>query len=536
MSDVNINEFRLNAEDVQKQYTKLLSQIPIYLENREYVKGKNSAILREQRKKDPDNRIPVPLAKSAVIDMTGYAGSKISVTYDAVQVAQDEEGKKQEDKGLNEYRGLMREFQDYNDDDIVTTRLYRESISHTETYLIMWVSDKLSLPNGMMTPEYTTAGTDTVVPVWDNQLKKNLLAACHFVKTDNTIDCDVYYPLVAEHWRSEGGGDWRRIEAEDKKYPYKRVPVIPFRMSLDGGPLFQAEKPLIDKHDSVISKSQNEIDRYNALMMLFPYKITPEFVQKMNEMHGLDDLGQYDADKWPRFLEKNLSQVNEYTNAHIDRLERLFHKTVKVVDFNQITAQGGDESGVARAFKLLGMEFLASDIEKVFIKGLYERAELFNDVIRASTSSIDPDLYTPIVTARRNLPIDELAKVQIAQALKAIGISDETVLKMLPDTIIPDPEKELQSMEESAQRRQEEFANMLADGSEDSITSGETVPDKNVEVDKDLVLNGAQIQSALKIIEAMKAGTITRDTAINQIEIFFNLDREKAEKIVGNLT
>lgn len=446
-------QYRLTADDVQKAHTKLLEQTPIYLENKEYVKGKNPEILRKQRQKDPDNRIPVPLAKSAVVDMTGYAGSKISVTYDSVQ--------SDEADGLDDYRGIMREFQDYNDDDIITTRLYREAISHTETYLIMWVSDKLALPSGMMTPEYMTAGTDKVVPIWDNELKPNLLAACYFSKKDNTIDCDVYYPLIAEHWRSDGGGAWRRIKELDKVYPYKRVPVIPFKMSIDGGPMFQAEKPLIDKHDSVISKSQNEIDRYNALMMLFPYKITPEFVQKMNEMHGLDNLDQYDADKWPRYLEKNLSQVNEYTNAHIDRLERLFHKTIKVVDFNQITAQGGDESGTARAFKLLGMEFLASDIEKVFIKGLYERAELFNDVIRASTIGIDPDLYTPVVTARRNLPIDEMAKIQIAQGLKALGISDETILKMLPDTIIPDPEKELVSMEEAAQRRQAEFANML---------------------------------------------------------------------------
>ena len=74
----------LNKEDIQKAYAKLKKQIAVYKENQEYFRGANPEILKKQRKKDPDNRVPIPLAKSTTEDMTGYAGADITIRYEAV--------------------------------------------------------------------------------------------------------------------------------------------------------------------------------------------------------------------------------------------------------------------------------------------------------------------------------------------------------------------------------------------------------------------------------------------------------------------
>jgi len=513
----------LKANQINEAHSQLQSQARIYQENDEYVKGYNPTILKAQRKKDPDNRLPIPLAKSAVEDMTGYAGSDIVITYEPVEQDTDE-------KKTEEYQSYMNKVQTYNKDFLITTELYKKALSHREAYLLFWVSEELDLPNATLTPEYAVIGMDEMVVLWDNHIKKKPTAAIRFVTDDKKTTATVYYPGYSEKWEKGGkDSEWKNIETEN--YPYKSVPIAVFKISSAGGPLFQAEKPMIDKHDSVMSKSQNEMDRFNALLALFPDRVTPEFVQKMEELKVIDELGTYE--KWPMYLEKNLQGVTEYTNNHLDRLERLFHKTIKVVDFNNIAVTGGDESGTARAFKLLGMEFNATQIEKYFNMGFEMRTALLNDVLNAGTANIKTDEYRTVVTSKRNLPVDSLVKLQIAQGLLGLGVRKETILKVLPHTIIEDPAAEIEAMEAAEKEQSVKFLQGLTSGDE---SQGDTGTDTAAaEIDKDVVLSGTQITSALKIVEAMKEGLIDRKTAINQIEIFFNISREKAMKIVGKL-
>lgn len=459
---------RLTADDITEAQTRLHTQQQVYEENELYVKGYNPTILKKARKKDPDNRINVPLAKAAVTDMTGYSGSDIQTHYISINDKDDKS------TDLMEYRKLLTEFERHNEDDVITTELYKSAISQVETYLLMWVSNDLDLGNGVLTPEYAVVNMDKMVLIWDNNLKPNIVAACYFVKDSNDdMNCQVYYPLASEAWTNKGG-KWERVPSRDTQYPYKKVPVIRFRMGKEGNaPIFQAEKTLIDKHDEVVSKNQNEIDRFNALILKFPGKVDADFMKKFEELKALDDLDQFE--KEPSYLEKDLNGVTEYSNKHLDRLERLFHKCIHVVDFNNIAADGGDESGAARAFRLLGMEFLASEIEKVFKKGFYERTAFFNDIIDISTLNIPYQDYTTAVEMKRNLPIDELNKTQIAIALKGLGVRDETILRILPNTLIQDVEKEVAAMEEAETKRQEELERSLQEN-----TNNEEDEDDNI--------------------------------------------------------
>jgi SPP1 family phage portal protein len=204
----------------------------------------------------------------------------------------------------------------------------------------------------------------------------------------------------------------------------------------------------MDAIDELISKTQNEVDRYNALITLFPGKIDEDMINRLTVLAKpfIDELDNYDPAAWPRYLEKNLSGVNEFYKAQADRLERLFHKTLNVPDMSDEKFAGA-QSGVAIAYKLIGFEFLVSEIEVYFRKGLNKRKQMYFEFINNATPrTIDPDKYTQQITWKRNIPVDDKEKVAIAAQLMGLGVSDETILKYLPSSIIDDAKKELERM------------------------------------------------------------------------------------------
>jgi len=482
----------LEEQDIKENFKKLQTQILIWEENKEYVKGDNPEILRKERKKPPDNRIPIGLAKAAVEDLSGYSGSQISVSYDNISTEETAE----EEDAKDEYIEVMRSIQEYNNDDTVIAELYVEALSQGEVYLLNWISEELELPGKMLTPEYAIVGKNEMVVNYDKNLKPKLINAIRFIQEKKKIQAIVYYPGLPKRktkvngvevekqatkgfsqlWELEkegsGAGKWKRVDKQYTTYPFERVPVCVFKGNKDGAPLFQAEKRIIDKHDEGVSKSQNEMDRFNALIALFPEGIDKKFMEKLEELKGIGDLKDIPGDQWPRYMEKSLEKVATFYNQHLDRLERLFHKSIKVVDFNNIAADGGDESGAARAFKLLGMEFKATAIERVFNKGLYERTLLFNDLISDSALNVEVSLYKPVISSPRNLPVDEIKKAQIAKELDGIATL-ETRLKILGQTLIPDPEKEAAAVE----KQKNESAAALLKEFESNRTAG---PDPNV--------------------------------------------------------
>ena len=461
----------MNAKDIEKAYSKLIARTRKYNENEAYVCGKNPEIYKEDKGKSPDNRIPVPLGKVTVDDMTGYAGRSISVQYRRVDAGDN--NKTSED----EYNNLYTVIQDFNEDDLLLSEEYREVLSQEESYMLLWVSDSLGLDNGMLTPEYQILSMNQGIPFYDTSLKPELTSFIRFYDSGDDKYSVVYYPGnfetkktgYCEGWTKKKDSDeWIRNPEDDATYPYMSVPLVVFRMSRKGGPIFEAEKPLIDAHDRAISKTQNELDRFNALLALFPGKVTPELAKKIEELKILDELDQYETK--PEYLVKDLSSVETFYNNQIDRLERLYHKCVKVVDMTTAEFAAGDESGVARAFKLLGMEFKAAEIEIYFKKALYKRKELFDDVLRQSTLGLVPEDYTAVVTMKRNLPIDEKAKAELAVMLLGLGVTMETILKILPETVIEDVQDELRRIEEEKKERMANMPQLIQDTEGDDET------------------------------------------------------------------
>lgn len=420
------------------------------LENLAYVAGKNYAIETAPAQIAPDNRIPIPLAKSAVTNIIGYAGrpGQIKTDYRLSDAP--------EDADYDTITELLEQLDAYNEEGLENSELMANSLSTGIAYELWWTSDALNLPGATPTPEYKLLPITEGCPVWSDSLKPELIAFIRYwTESDDSQIADVYLPGHSERWRQAKSdraqaATYYRDPSGDTTYPYKRVPVIMFRTNMHNSPVFCAEKPIIDAFDKLVSKTQNEVDRFNALITLFPGSVDSEFIRQLSEVAKpfISNLDEYDPAQWPRYLEKNLSGVNEFYTAQADRLERLFHKTINIPDMSDQQFAGA-QSGVAIAYKLIGFEFLVSEIEVYFRKGLADRMDMYFDVIDYGTLGADRSKYEQVITWKRNLPVDDEAKVRIAAMLMGLGVSKETVLKFLPSSIIPDVLKELEKSGDS---------------------------------------------------------------------------------------
>ena len=430
-------------EQITKAQEKLTAQSRSYAINEAYVKGKNPDILGKEPGKEPDNRIPIPLAKMAVEDLTGYAArpGDTTIRYESDSDKDNEAEKKKED----EYNLIIKSWMESNNDELELSEQYQKTLTHGNSFELFWTSESSEVSGIPIQPEWKRVDGNQIYIEYDNSLKPNKIAAYHIREIDEDTICDIYYPLYSEHWIKTKDTEWKHEEENDTEYPYTVVPVIEFVGNIDKDPLFEAEKRIIDSLDNIISKSLNEVDRFNAVIALFPGEITKETADKLKTMRVLDKLDGFD--RWPEYLEKNLAGSNEFYNLLSDRLERLFHKSVKIPDMTDENF-AGNQSGVAIAYKLIGMEFKASMIEIYFFQGIKERKILFDDILNTgSTKKLDTDQYKTVIESQRNLPVDEATKVQIAMMLKGL-VTDETLLRFLPQSIIKDAEKELAKLEE----------------------------------------------------------------------------------------
>jgi len=408
-----------------------------YYENMAYVRGKNPTIFRNCTGDDPDNRLPIPLGKVAVDNMTGYMmpPGEPDVYYQLIDATEEWSGKD------DEYNQIIKEWRDLNDDQLHIGEVVNEALANGVCYEVLWASasDNNSFPLSL---EWALVSAKDIYIHWTNSLKPVMEYAIRFYQTDKPCAV-VYFPEYAEGWKLDKNG-WARNEDDDMVYPFAKPPVIEARINRERMPVFEAEKQMIDQLDKVMSKSLNEVDRFNALIALFPFLVDADIAADLKNkgyFHGLDN---FDSEKWPRFLEKNLSGAIELYKWLAESLERLFHKTSRIIDFTDPTFGSGDESGVAKAMKLLCMEMVAAKAEIYLRRWLTERKDFYDACITEGNSGLDVGRYKAEIKWGRNVPVSSKEQLEIATMMYGLGISREAILKILPKAILPNWEAELE--------------------------------------------------------------------------------------------
>ena len=512
----------VTSEDLNKLHKLMISRNAGIEENERYVRGLNPYILGQPTAKKPDNRIPDPLAKMAVETMVGYAGRAGDKTATIELVAKQEAA--QEDPFLN----FVRESDAFNKVNLENSELYEESNIQGESYELWWVSNERDLTSGLMTPEFKIVPNSEIVIQSNRDLKPVNEFAVHFMaEDDKTVTADIYFPEIMETWNKKGDSDvWIKQEKEIK-YPYKIVPVNVFKSNRRSEPLFQAEKPLIDANDTILSKSLNEVDRFNAVILLLSKTVDQTFTEKIKsgDISIIDKLvGDGGGEKaLAEYLEKNLQGAKDFYESLGKTVRMEFHKSTKIPDFWSETFSGGEQAAKALMVKLADLEFKASNIDIYFDQGIDRRLRLYADVWNASNNTnIEVSDYKVVIKSKRNIPVDVKDLAEVFMLLGDISLKSR--LAILPKSIIDDVENEILRIKEEQPKGTVNF-------DEESIITGADP----VEAVK---LSGIQIAAANDIIKLvglpLDDGGITREAAINQLKIFLGLSDAQANQVMGN--
>lgn len=220
------------------------------------------------------------------------------------------------------------------------------------------------------------------------------------------------------------------------------VPLIQINNNATSTGDFERVRTLVDAYDKLISFGITDHESWSNAYLLFygvePTKETIEYARKTGAFYVPRD-SDMDANNKVEFLTKEINTANIKDLA--DRLNNDIYRFSNSVDFSD-EKFGGQQSGEARKYKLIGLENKCKEKERYFTIGyqyLFKVAASFWQMVKGVNISAEEIQFT----FTRNLPVD--ITIDNLIGLQQAGIlSTETAIKQLP--FIEDSEDEYEKV------------------------------------------------------------------------------------------
>lgn len=484
-------------------------------EQSKYAGGYNVAILGRRPHEEPDNRVPVPIARKGIRLVSGYMFKPGNIVYSTP-----------EDDGTNYVSNTLKPIFDRNDEELTTQEEAETVLTHGETWEYHWLENSK--------PRFVEVPAGQCIPMWSDDLPPKLEGMIrHYCEQDGNGQevSHIYFydDTIISHYMGKP-----RSEAlvDEMPHGYGQVPFAQFKMARDRSNLFDCVIPLIDFHDRLISEDYaNEAQRFASSYLLLRNRLSTDLDESgMNEVDKIritrtfEDLGD-NVQSAVAFLSKNIPV--DFIKTAADTFERLIYDMMQIINPNDI-ATTGQVSGVALAYKLLQFEYLCASIEAYFSRGIQWRIRL----IQAAQGITSVSSNAPQVTIqfRRNLPFDMASSVD--QFVKVKGLlPDKLALSLFPASFVPDPDAVADEMEEGLTMDSEDSSDSSEEVSpSDAIDSG-IVPGADVQAQ---ALIGAQVASLVTVAQAVANRLLPLDTGIEIVLTAFPaMSREDAMRILS---
>ena len=228
------------------------------------------------------------------------------------------------------------------------------------------------------------------------------------------------------------------------------VPIIAYQNNKLGIGDYELQIPLIDAYNALMSDRITDKEQFiDAILALYGFMLGDEDSKDADGKTAAQHL------KEDRLLEMPADAKAEYITRTFDEsgveilrkaIEQDIHKFSHIPCMTD-EAFGGNVSGVAMEFKLLGMENITKIKTRYYRKGLRKRLRIFANFLSVKGVQIDISGITPTFT--RALPKNLLEISQIVANLWG-KVSRKTLLSQVP--FVDDPEEELKAVEEEEQK------------------------------------------------------------------------------------
>lgn len=434
--------------------------------NNSYYIGENPTITNENPRRKPDNKVPVAFGYRLISSLAGYAARTGDIFIN--QVPTD---KKEDDTDESEFEQARKDIDEANDGLLLNSQLYIEVLKQGIAYEVVWTT----LEGSDLKIKYAQIPNHQSVPVWSKELE-TVQTLQYFVRfwSDEIIagsteaqaqglsgasfkdgKVTVYYAQVFETggyqiYKKIGADKTWSKDGEFISQPFDNVQVSVYRGNKNARSYFQPVKVLMDQYDKVVSRNMNEVERFNNSILGVLKKVPPDVKSKIDEYGLIDNLidGLEDSSRevFPKYITRDVP--SQHAELMLETLGRLIYEIMGSPNF---TAESfGTASGVALLYRLIGLEYSASETDVWYDQGLMNRDGLINQALRtAKNNDKFGEEFTPVIVHNRNLPVDIGFLAENALKLKAIGVSMETILSLFPKSVIADVKREMERLEES---------------------------------------------------------------------------------------
>lgn len=251
---------------------------------------------------------------------------------------------------------------------------------------------------------------------------------------------ELYNDTSIIYYKYDGDGlfpDLRYPNAEEN-HIYNTCPLIIFKNNEEEQGDYEKVLSLIDAYDKLMSDTSNEHEAYrNAYLMLKNLMMTEEAARGLQQ-GGTIEVGE-DGDA--KFITKTIQ--DSAITAHLKKLQDDIHNFTDIPNMSD-ESFGGNLSGVAIQYKLLGLENKCIIKESKFKKALIQLFKAMNGVIFLK---LKKEINIPLLKIQftRNLPQNLQDIADLINKLDGF-VDRETLLTLLP--FVENPQLILEKLEE----------------------------------------------------------------------------------------
>lgn len=308
--------------------------------------------------------------------------------------------------------------------------------------------------------------------VYDDSIEQNeLFAVYYYARIDSTDRTRTVYVATVLTWNykyildiDDIDGPQGLLETPEPHYKGE-VPVIEYLNNKLAIGDYELQIPLIDAYNALMSDRITDKEQFiDAILAIYGTLLSDEDAEEEGDGKGSSEAMK--KLKKEGLLEMPDGTKAEYITRTFDEagveilkkaIEQDIHKFSHIPCMSD-ESFGGNVSGVAMEFKLLGMENITKIKTRYYKKGLRKRLRIFTFFLANKGKRIDISGITPTFT--RAMPKNLLEISQIVANLWG-KVSRKTLLSQIP--FVDDPDEELKVVEqeeaENLKRQQEMFGN-----------------------------------------------------------------------------
>ena len=241
------------------------------------------------------------------------------------------------------------------------------------------------------------------------------------------------------------------------------VPIVAYQNNKLGIGDYELQIPLIDAYNALMSDRVTDKEQFvDAILALYGFMLGDEegkdadgrtAPQRLKE----DKLLKMPADARAEYITRTFDESG--VEILKKAIEQDIHKFSHIPCMSD-ESFGGNVSGVAMEFKLLGMENITKIKTRYYRKGLRKRLRIFANFLSKKGIAVDITGITPTFT--RAMPKNLLEISQIVSNLWG-KVSRKTLLSQVP--FVNDVDEELEAVEKEEQENLEKQQAMFGLGS-----------------------------------------------------------------------